>query len=83
MNQVVRAARMARVLLKDALGQRDRLRARRLPLCRRPTTQVIHEDLPECILIAGTGRVELEDSTRALIAGADKPTKIQVFSTPT
>ena len=39
--------------------------------------------LVEAILIAGTGRVELEDSTRALIAGADKPTKIQVFSTPT
>ena len=39
--------------------------------------------LVEAILIAGTGRVELEDSTRALIAGVDKPTKIQVFSTPT
>lgn len=39
--------------------------------------------LVEAILIAGTGRVELEDETRALIAGVDKPTKIQVFSTPT
>ena len=39
--------------------------------------------LVEAILIAGTGHVELEDSTRALIAGVDRPTKIQVFSTPT
>ena len=39
--------------------------------------------LVEAILIAGTGRVELEDDTLKLIAGVDKPTKIQVFSTPT
>jgi alkyl hydroperoxide reductase subunit AhpF len=39
--------------------------------------------LVEAILIAGTGRVDLEDATRELIAGVDKPTKIQVFSTPT
>ena len=39
--------------------------------------------LVEAILIAGTGRVELEDSTRALIAAHDKPTRLQVFSTPT
>jgi alkyl hydroperoxide reductase subunit AhpF len=39
--------------------------------------------LVEAILIAGTGRVELEDETRALIEAVDQPTKIQVFSTPT
>jgi alkyl hydroperoxide reductase subunit AhpF len=39
--------------------------------------------LVEAILIAGTGRVELEDGTRALIEAVDTPTKIQVFSTPT
>ena len=39
--------------------------------------------LVEAILIAGTGLVELEDSTRALIAAHDKPARLQVFSTPT
>ena len=39
--------------------------------------------LVEAILIAGTGKVDLEDETLALIASVDQPTHIQVFSTPT
>jgi hypothetical protein len=39
--------------------------------------------LVEAILIAGTGRLDLEDNTLKLIAGVEKPMKIQVFSTPT
>ena len=39
--------------------------------------------LVEAIVIAGTGRIELEDETLKLVAAVDKPTKIQVFSTPT
>ena len=39
--------------------------------------------LIEAILIAGTGKVDLEEDTLQLIATVDKPTTIQVFSTPT
>jgi alkyl hydroperoxide reductase subunit AhpF len=39
--------------------------------------------LVEAILIAGTGAVDLEDETLKLLATVDKPTTIQVFSTPT
>ena len=39
--------------------------------------------LVEAILIAGTGKVDLEDDTLKLLATVDKPTHIQVFSTPT
>lgn len=39
--------------------------------------------LVEAILVAGTGKVDLEDDTLALLAALDKPTNIQVFSTPT
>ena len=39
--------------------------------------------LVEALLIAGTGKLDLEDSTLALIAGVTEPTSIQVFSTPT
>lgn len=39
--------------------------------------------LVEAILIAGAGRVELQEDTLKLIASVDKPTNIQVFSTPT
>jgi alkyl hydroperoxide reductase subunit AhpF len=39
--------------------------------------------LVEAMLIAGTGKVDLEDDTVALLAGVDTPTTIQVFSTPT
>jgi alkyl hydroperoxide reductase subunit AhpF len=39
--------------------------------------------LVEAMLIAGTGKVDLEDDTVALLAGVDTPTAIQVFSTPT
>jgi alkyl hydroperoxide reductase subunit AhpF len=39
--------------------------------------------LIEALLIAGTGKVDLEDDTMALLAGVDTPTSIQVFSTPT
>lgn len=39
--------------------------------------------LVEAILIAGTGKVDLEDDTVALLASVDTPTSIQVFSTPT
>jgi alkyl hydroperoxide reductase subunit AhpF len=39
--------------------------------------------LVEAILIAGTGKVDLEEDTLELLAGVDKPLNIQVFSTPT
>jgi alkyl hydroperoxide reductase subunit AhpF len=39
--------------------------------------------LVEAILIAGTGKLELQDETLRLLADVDKPTNIQVFSTPT
>ncbi len=39
--------------------------------------------LIEAILIAGTGELDLEDETLKLIATVDRPTTIQVFSTPT
>jgi alkyl hydroperoxide reductase subunit AhpF len=39
--------------------------------------------LVEAILIAGTGRTDLEDSTLALLNGVTQPMQIQVFSTPT
>jgi alkyl hydroperoxide reductase subunit AhpF len=39
--------------------------------------------LVEAILIAGTGNLELQDETVRLLAAVDKPTNIQVFSTPT
>ena len=39
--------------------------------------------LVEAILIAGTGTLDLQDATLALIATVDTPTNIQVFSTPT
>ena len=39
--------------------------------------------LVEAILIAGTGRVDLEDDTLKLVTAVDTPKKIQVFSTPT
>ena len=39
--------------------------------------------LIEAILIAGTGQDDLEDETLKLLATVNKPTTIQVFSTPT
>jgi alkyl hydroperoxide reductase subunit AhpF len=39
--------------------------------------------LVEALLIAGTGKVDLEDSTLALLRGVTEPMQIQVFSTPT
>jgi alkyl hydroperoxide reductase subunit AhpF len=39
--------------------------------------------LVEAILIAGTGKVDLEEDTLKLLAAVDKPTTLQVFSTPT
>jgi alkyl hydroperoxide reductase subunit AhpF len=39
--------------------------------------------LVEAVLLAGTGNVELEDETRALVASVDKTMHMQVFSTPT
>lgn len=39
--------------------------------------------LVEAILIAGTGKTDLEDETMALLNGVTEPTHIQVFSTPT
>ena len=39
--------------------------------------------LVEALLIAGTGKVDLEEDSLKLIAGVDTPTTIQVFSTPT
>lgn len=39
--------------------------------------------LVEAILIAGTGKVDLEEDTVKMLAAVDTPTTIQVFSTPT
>jgi len=39
--------------------------------------------LVEAIHLAGTGQLDLEDDTLKLLATVDKPTSIQVFSTPT
>ena len=39
--------------------------------------------LVEAILIAGTGKADLEEATLKLLAGQSTPTHIQVFSTPT
>jgi len=39
--------------------------------------------LVEAIIVAGTGRVDLEAQTLAWLAAVDKPMHIQVFSTPT
>jgi alkyl hydroperoxide reductase subunit AhpF len=39
--------------------------------------------LVEAVLLAGTGKVDLQPETLALIATVDTPTNIQVFSTPT
>jgi alkyl hydroperoxide reductase subunit AhpF len=39
--------------------------------------------LVEALVIAGTGNVDLEDGTLALLNGVSEPMQIQVFSTPT
>ena len=39
--------------------------------------------LIEAIVLAGTGKVDLEEDTLKLLATVDKPTSVQVFSTPT
>lgn len=39
--------------------------------------------LVEAIIVAGTGKIELEPETMQWIQAVDKPTHIQVFSTPT
>lgn len=39
--------------------------------------------LVEAVLLAGTGNIELEDETLALLATVEKPMHLQVFSTPT
>lgn len=39
--------------------------------------------LVEAVLLAGTGKVELEEQSVARIAAVDKPVEIKVFSTPT
>jgi alkyl hydroperoxide reductase subunit AhpF len=39
--------------------------------------------LVEAIIIAGTGKIELDPETMQWIQAVDKPTHIQVFSTPT
>ena len=39
--------------------------------------------LVEAILVAGTGKTDLEDSTMTLLNGVTEPMHIQVFSTPT
>jgi len=39
--------------------------------------------LVEAVLLAGTGKAELEDETVARLAGVTTPTEIKVFSTPT
>ena len=39
--------------------------------------------LVEAIIVAGTGKIDLEPETMKWIQAVDKPTHIQVFSTPT
>jgi alkyl hydroperoxide reductase subunit AhpF len=39
--------------------------------------------LVEAIMIAGTGKIDLDPETMTWIQAVDKPTHIQVFSTPT
>lgn len=39
--------------------------------------------LVEAVLLAGTGKTELEDATVARLAAVTEPTEIKVFSTPT
>ena len=39
--------------------------------------------LVEAIIVAGTGKIELDPETLKWIQAVDKPTHIQVFSTPT
>lgn len=39
--------------------------------------------LVEAIIVAGTGKIDLDPQTMAWIQAVDKPTHIQVFSTPT
>lgn len=65
----------ALVILSD--GQDTRMRMYGAP------TGYEFVGLVEAILIAGTGTVDLEEDTLALLAALDKPTNIQVFSTPT
>lgn len=48
-----------------------------------PPTGYEFVGLVEAILIAGTGTIDLEEETLKLLATVDKPTSIQVFSTPT
>ncbi len=65
----------AMVILSD--GQDTRMRMFGAP------TGYEFVGLVEAILIAGTGKVDLEPDTLELLASVDKPTHIQVFSTPT
>ncbi len=65
----------AMVILSD--GQDTRMRMFGAP------TGYEFVGLVEAILIAGTGKVDLEEDTLKLLAGVDEPTHIQVFSTPT
>ena len=65
----------ATVILSD--GQDTRMRLYGAP------TGYEFVGLVEAILLAGTGNLELEPETLAWIAAVDKPTHIQVFSTPT
>ena len=39
--------------------------------------------LVEAIIVAGTGKIDLEPETMQWVQAVDKPTHIQVFSTPT
>jgi alkyl hydroperoxide reductase subunit AhpF len=65
----------ATVVLSD--GQDTRMRLYGAP------TGYEFVGLVEAILLAGTGNLELEPETLSWIAAVDKPTHLQVFSTPT
>ena len=65
----------AMVILSD--GQDTRMRMFGAP------TGYEFVGLVEAILIAGTGKVDLEEDTLKLLATVSQPTHIQVFSTPT
>ena len=63
------------VLLSDGIDTRMRLYG--------APTGYEFVGLVEAIIVAGTGKIELDPETMKWIQAVDKPTHIQVFSTPT
>ena len=63
------------VILSDDVGTRMRMYG--------APTGYEFVGLVEAIIVAGTGKIDLEPETLAWIQAVNKPTHIQVFSTPT